>query len=70
MKRARRQHRFATTPAALHPAAVTVKLPKRRNPIARSPLLGKGGAHGKSGGALRRRARMELTKRAPEDVSE
>jgi hypothetical protein len=33
---------------------------KPRNPVARSPLLGKGGPHGKSGGALRRQANVEL----------
>ena len=43
------------------PAAVHVQV-KPRNPVARSPLLGKGGAHGKSGGALRRKARVELQK--------
>jgi hypothetical protein len=37
-------------------------LPKPRNPVARSPLLAKGGAHGKSRGALRRRANVELQK--------
>jgi hypothetical protein len=37
-------------------------LPKPRNPVARSPLLGKGGAHGKSRGALRRQANVELQK--------
>ena len=31
--------------------------PKPRNPVARSPLMRKGGAHGKSKGALRRLAR-------------
>ena len=35
-------------------------VPKPRNPVARSPLLRKGGAHGKSRGALRREANMEL----------
>jgi hypothetical protein len=34
--------------------------PKPRNPVARSPLLGKGGAHGKSTAARRRRAKVEL----------
>ena len=34
--------------------------PKPRNPVARSPLLGKGGAHGKSNAAKRRRAKIEL----------
>jgi len=34
--------------------------PKPRNPVARSPLMKKGGAHEKSAGALRRRARVEL----------
>ena len=37
-------------------------LPKPRNPVARSPLLAKGGAHGKSRGALRRRANVEVQK--------
>jgi hypothetical protein len=41
--------------------------PKVRNPVARSPLLGKGGPHGKTNAALRRRANIELVKlqRAP-----
>ena len=34
--------------------------PRPRNPVARSPLLGKGGAHGKSNAAKRRRAKVEL----------
>ena len=37
-------------------------VPKPRNPVARSPLLRKGGVHGKSGGALRRKANVELHK--------
>ena len=37
-------------------------VPKPRNPVARSPLLGKGGPHGKSGGALRREAKVRLQK--------
>jgi hypothetical protein len=37
-------------------------VPKPRNPVARSPLLRKGGAHGKSRGALRRQANVELPK--------
>jgi hypothetical protein len=36
--------------------------PKVRNPVARSPLLGKGGAHGKTNAALRRQANVELVK--------
>jgi len=67
VKRARLQHRRGSPPPrAAGREIVTVTLPKRRNPVARSPLLGKGGAHGKSQGALRRRARMELAK-APTD---
>lgn len=50
MKRARR--------LLLHPPAP----PKVRNPVARSPLLGKGGAHGKTTRAKRRQAKMELRK--------
>ena len=47
-------------------------LPKPRNPVARSPLLGKGGAHGKSRGALRRAENVELTrlKRDPKGFDE
>jgi hypothetical protein len=45
MKRARRPH---------------AHVPKPRNPVARSPLLGKGGAHGKSTRAKRRQANVEL----------
>jgi hypothetical protein len=37
-------------------------LTKPRNPIARSPLLAKGGPHGKSRRALRRLANAELQK--------
>lgn len=36
--------------------------PKLRNPVARSPLLAKGGAHGKSTGAQRRQANVDLRK--------
>ena len=36
--------------------------PKPRNPVARSPLLGKGGVHGKSRGARRREANVALQK--------
>jgi hypothetical protein len=48
MKRAKRH-----TPPA--PPAV-------RNPVARSPLLGKGGPHGKTTRAQRRQANVELHK--------
>ena len=36
--------------------------PKPRNPVARSPLLGKGGAHAKTTAARRRHANVELQK--------
>ena len=49
MKRAKK-HR------PLHP-------PKVRNAVARSPLLGKGGAHGKTTAAKRRAANVELARR-------
>ena len=39
-------------------------VPKPRNPVARSPLLRKGGAHGKSTGALRRRAKIDAERLA------
>jgi len=38
------------------------ELPAVRNPVARSPLLGKGGAHGKSTAAKRRAANVALAK--------
>ena len=38
------------------------KPPAVRNPVARSPLLGKGGVHGKSGAANRRAANIALAK--------
>jgi hypothetical protein len=38
--------------------------PKLRNPVARSPLLGKGGAHGKTTAAKRRAANIALAKEA------
>ena len=40
--------------------------PKPRNPVARSPLLGKGGAHGKTTAAMRRQANVELQKQVGE----
>ena len=40
-------------------------LQKVRNPVARSPLMKKGGAHGKSTAAARRLAKMELAKVDP-----
>jgi len=36
--------------------------PKVRNPIARSPLLGKGGAHGKTTAAKRRQTKVDLAR--------
>ena len=36
--------------------------PKPRNPVARSPLMRKGGAHGKATRARRRQAKVELAK--------
>lgn len=43
---------------------------KPRNPVARSPLLRKGGAHGKTTAAKRRQAEVELQKLAREIDSE
>ncbi|HVN35277.1 MAG TPA: hypothetical protein VMU96_08480 [Casimicrobiaceae bacterium] len=37
-------------------------LPAVRDPVARSPLLRKGGAHGKSTGAKRRAGKIALAK--------
>ncbi len=39
-------------------------VPTPRNPVARSPLLGKGGAHGKSTAAKRRAAKVQTAKLA------
>lgn len=36
--------------------------PKPRNPVVRSPLMRKGGAHGKTTAAKRRQAKMELAR--------
>jgi hypothetical protein len=41
--------------------------PRQRNPVARSPLLGKGGPHERSPSAKRQRAKRELA-RAIEDL--
>jgi len=38
--------------------------PKVRNPVARSPLLGKGGAHGRTTAAKRRAAKVALAKQS------
>ena len=53
--------------AKLH---ATFPAPKPRNPVARSPLLGKGGAHGKSIAARRRQDKIALAKlqRDPDSV--
>ena len=45
-------------------------LPKMRNPVARSPLLGKGGPHGKSTAAKRRQAQIELLKQTRDPDTE
>lgn len=42
-------------------------LPKVRNPVARSPLMKKGGAHGKTTRAKRRLAKIELARIDPRD---
>jgi hypothetical protein len=36
--------------------------PRPRNPVARSPLLAKGGVHGRTTAATRRREKVELQK--------
>lgn len=46
------------------------QLPAVRNPVARSPLLGKGGPHGKTTAAKRRQANVELRKLARDPHSE
>ena len=54
MKRAKK-HRLPQPPAI-------------RDPVARSPLLRKGGAHGKSIGAKRRAAKIALAKQVSEEI--
>lgn len=44
--------------------------PAMRDPVARSPLLRKGGAHGKSIGAKRRAAKIALAKGARDEEME
>jgi len=44
--------------------------PAVRDPVARSPLLRKGGAHGKTTGAKRRAANVALAKQLREGESE
>ena len=39
------------------------QLGKPRNPVARSPLLGKGGPHGKTQAAKRRQANVDTARR-------
>jgi hypothetical protein len=46
------------------------QLPAVRNPVARSPLLGKGGPHGKTTAAKRRQANIDLRKLARDPHSE
>jgi hypothetical protein len=44
-------------------AKLAAKRPRPRNPVARSPLLGKGGVHEKSASAKRQQAKRELAAR-------
>ena len=46
------------------------QLPAVRNPVARSPLLAKGGPHGKTTAAKRRHANVELRRLARDPHSE
>jgi hypothetical protein len=45
-------------------ATIVVPVAKPRNPVARSPLMRKGGAHGKTRAAERREANVALRKLA------
>jgi hypothetical protein len=38
------------------------KAPRQRNPVARSPLLGKGGPHDRSPSSKRQRAKRDLAR--------
>ena len=44
------------------------QLPAVRDPVARSPLLRKGGAHGKTTAAKRRGAKIALAKQVGEEL--
>ncbi len=46
------------------------RAPKPRNPVARSPLLAKGGAHGKTTAAKRRQTAVEVRKLLQDPESE
>ena len=50
--------------AKKHPPPV----PKPRNPVARSPLLGKGGPHERTTSAKRQRQERELRKRIRDEL--
>lgn len=39
-----------------------LKPPRQRNPVARSPLLGKGGPHERSSSSKRQKAKRELAR--------
>jgi len=52
--------------AKKHPPPV----PKPRNPVARSPLLGKGGPHERSASATRQRAKRDLAKRVRDELAD
>ena len=54
----------AITPMKRAKTHLPLRVPKPRNPVARSPLLGKGGAHGKSTAARRRAAKVLTAKLA------
>ncbi len=44
--------------------------PRMRNPVARSPLLGKGGPHGKTTRAKRRQANVDVARIARDPTAE
>lgn len=43
------------------------KPPRQRNPVARSPLLGKGGPHERSPSSKRQKAKRDLARTLAED---
>ena len=63
MKRAKRH-------GAPKGATTVVTVPKPRNPVARSPLMRKGGAHGKTRAAERREANVALRRLAHDPKAE
>ncbi len=68
MKRAK-QHALPSATEIAARTAAGLPAVARRNHVARSPLLGKGGAHGKTRAAERRKAKVALARAIREGES-